>query len=142
MLASAAPPGTPDVDLLVLQSDQTVVASLQVKTRTYGADKGWHMSLKHESIVGSRLFYAFVDLEPDMPVSYIVPSAVVADMLRSSHQAWLASPGKGGRKRNDHPMRRMRPSHEFDIPGYPNGWLEQYREQWDLLKTDPGPEAG
>jgi hypothetical protein len=62
MLASLAPPGSPDVDILVLSSDQTVVASLQVKTRTYGPDQGWHMSEKHEEIVEDRLFYTFLNL--------------------------------------------------------------------------------
>ncbi len=48
MSASLAPPGTPTVDVLVLATDQSVVATVQVKTRTYGADGGWHMSEKHE----------------------------------------------------------------------------------------------
>jgi hypothetical protein len=73
MLASLAPPGTPTVDVLVLAADQSVVATVQVKTRTYGADGGWHMSAKHEHIVEPRCFYAFVDLEPDSPA----PTALI-----------------------------------------------------------------
>jgi hypothetical protein len=45
-LASLAPPGSPTVDVLVLSPDETIIASLQVKTRTYGRDQGWHMSKK------------------------------------------------------------------------------------------------
>jgi hypothetical protein len=72
MLASLAPPGTPTVDVLVLATDQSVVATVQVKTRTYGADGGWHMSEKHENIVEPRCFYAFLDLEPHPPATFIV----------------------------------------------------------------------
>ena len=41
---------------------------LQVKTRSRGADKGWHMSAKHESIRDSDLLYCFADLEPSQPI--------------------------------------------------------------------------
>jgi len=97
LLASLAPRGAPTVDVLVLSPDETVVATLQVKARTRGPDGGWPMSLKHERIVQPRCFYAFVDFEPKLPVTYIVPSKVVADVLARSHQAWLGAPGRGGR---------------------------------------------
>ena len=37
------------------------------------------MRKKHESVIQPRCFYAFVDFEPEPPVTYIVPSKVVAD---------------------------------------------------------------
>jgi hypothetical protein len=135
MLASLSPPGSPTVDVLVLAADESVIATLQVKTRTYGADKGWHMSEKHERIAEARCFYALVDLEPAPPVTYIVPSAVIADVLRRAHRAWLAKPGKHGQAHRDNPMRRVKPAHDFTVAGYPDGWLEQYPERWDLLKA-------
>ena len=135
MLASLAPPGTPTVDVLVLATDQSVVATVQVKTRTYGADGGWHMSEKHENIVEPRCFYTFVDLEPHPPATFIVPSAVVAEVLRIAHQAWLSTPGRGGRAHRDHKMRRILPSYSFEVAGYPPGWLDQYRDCWDLLNN-------
>lgn len=133
MLASLAPPGSPTVDVLVLTPDQSVIASLQVKTRTYGRDKGWHMSIKHESIAEPRLFYAFVDLEPDLPVTSIVPSSVVADVLKKAHRAWLDTPGAKGQAHKDSPFRRILPTYAEKVPGYPAGWLNEYRERWDLL---------
>jgi hypothetical protein len=133
MLASLAPPGTPTVDVLVLATDQSVVATVQVKTRTYGADGGWHMSEKHEHIVEPRCFYAFVDLEPDSPATFVVPSTVVAEVLAIAHRAWLATPGRGGRPHRDHTMRRILPSYSFEVDGYPPGWLDRYRDRWDLL---------
>lgn len=138
MLASLAPPGFPTVDVLVLAYDQSVIASLQVKTRTYGTDKGWHMSIKHESISEPRLFYAFVDLEPELPATYIVPSSVVADLLKKSHQAWLTTPGAKGQQRNDNPMRRIQPLYPDEFPGYSPDWLNEWRERWNVLMAPPG----
>jgi hypothetical protein len=138
LLASLAPAGSPTVDVLVLSPDESVIASLQVKTRTYGRDQGWHMSVKHESIVAPRLFYAFVDLEPSMPTTFIVPSGGVADVVSKSHEAWLATPGRGGQPHNPTRMRRVLPAYPHVVPGYPPGWMEQYREAWHLLKEVVG----
>lgn len=138
MLASLSPPGAPTVDVLVLAPDESVIATVQVKTRTYGTDGGWHMSVKHERIIQDRCFYAFVDLEPEVPVTFIVPSATVAEVLRASHQAWLAAPGRSGRVHRDHDMRRVRPAYPFEVRGYPPSWLEKYRERWDLLSMAVG----
>jgi len=142
MLASLAPPRSPTVDVLVLSPDESVVALLQVKTRTYGKDKGWHMSIKHETIVEPRLFYAFVDLEPAAAVTYIVPSAVVADVLKRSHIAWLTTPGAKGQQRNDNDMRRIKPTYPDPWDGYMPNWLDGWRERWDLLAVaTAGPTA-
>lgn len=136
MLASLAPPGSPDVDILVLSPDQTVVASVQVKTRTYGRDQGWHMSEKHEGIVEDRLFYAFVDLQAEPPTTYIVPSKTVAEVITRSHRLWLDTPGIGGRAHRESKFRRLRRDYSpLDILGYRGTWLEQYREQWELLNA-------
>src|SRR5262249_53969941 len=116
MLASLALPGSPTVDVLVLSIDEKVIATLQVKTRTTGPDKGWPMNEKHERFAQPRSYYAFVDLEVaegSMPVTYVVPSAEVAKMVASSHKAWLATPGVGGRAHRDNPMRRVKPAHDF-----------------------------
>jgi hypothetical protein len=71
------------------------------------------------------------------PQVFIVPCAVVQEAVRSSHAAWLAGPGRGGRVRNDSPMRRIRPSHPFPVPGFPDGWMEPYRDHWSYLQLDP-----
>lgn len=138
LLASLAPPGSPDVDILVLSPDQTVVASIQVKTRTYGRDRGWHMGKKHESIREERLFYAFVDLEAELepPTTYVVPSRTVAEIISKSHRAWLNTPGRDGKAHKDSKFRRLLPDYSpLDVPGYQGTWLKQYRESWDLLKA-------
>lgn len=136
VLATRAARNAPTVDLLAMNPDETVVASLQVKTRTTGKDGGWHMRDKHERIVMDRYFYVFVDLEPQNPICYVVPSDVVAEVLKRSHAAWLATPGRSGRKRNDNEMRRVLPAYPHAVPGFPPGWLEEYRERWELLAVD------
>jgi hypothetical protein len=141
MLASLAPPRSPTVDVLVLAPDQSVIASLQVKTRTYGTDKGWHMSEKHERIVEPRLFYAFVDLEPQLPVTYIVPSSLVAYVVEKSHEAWLCAPGKRGQQRNPTKLRRIKPTYPDEFPGYTPDWLDDWRERWDLLTASVVPST-
>lgn len=132
-MAALAPRNAPTVDLLVLHDDETASASIQVKTRTSGKDKGWHMHEKHEHIKGARLFYAFVDMEPDVPAVYLVPSAVVADVVRRSHEIWLKTPGKKGQQHNPTPLRRINPAYQCPVPGLASDWLEQYREAWDQL---------
>ena len=92
------------------------------------------MRSKHENIQSDSFFYAFVDLEPHAPNVFIIPSKVVADVLNTAHQAWLDEPGRGGKPHRDHDMRRLLPAYARDVPGYPPGWLEPYRERWDLLR--------
>jgi hypothetical protein len=124
MLASLAPPGSPTVDILVLDPNETVIATLQVKTTTVGVEHGWPMSVKNETFERLRCFYALVDLKAEIPVVYIVPSKVVAEVLRQDHKAWLAAPGSRGQPHKDNPVRRLRNE---------EGWLKAYRECWDLL---------
>jgi hypothetical protein len=91
---------------------------------------------KHEKLLHPRLFYAFLDLEPDHPITYVLPAAAVAQVLTNSHQSWLSALGARGQPHRDHPMRRLLPRYAFDVPGFPVGWLEQYRERWDYLTED------
>jgi hypothetical protein len=137
MLASLAPPGISTLDILVLSFDQRVVATVQEKTRTFGRDGGWHMSAKHEGerYVSDRHFYAFVDLETDPPTTYVIPSAVVADVLARAHAAWASAPGKGGRQRKaETTFRRIQPAYPDSSLEYPPGWMDEWRERWDLLE--------
>lgn len=131
MLASLAPRNAPGVDVLVINLERGIVATIQVKTRTAG--QGWRMHKKHEQIEDARLFYAFVDIEPDEPVVFIVPSAVVANVCAKSHQAWLVAPGRNGQPHNDTDMRMIARKYRDSWPGYVEGWLDQYQERWDLI---------
>lgn len=86
------------------------------------------MSEKHEHISGPRCFYAFVDLKvpaEHVPVTYIIPSQVVADVLKGSHETWLKTPGRGGRAHRTNPVRQVLPVYGFPMPDkYQEGWME------------------
>jgi hypothetical protein len=140
-IAAQAPRGVPNADIIVSSVDGNHLCAVQVKARQgKGADRGWHMSAKHEKMISPNLFYAFVDFvsasEP-VPVTYIVPSDVVAEALRVMHQAWLEQPGMKGQKHNDSDFRRFMPDYSKTsgsaVGEYIDGWLTPYREAWRLL---------
>ncbi|HEV2673808.1 MAG TPA: hypothetical protein VGV37_04650 [Aliidongia sp.] len=143
LIAALAPTGVPLADIIVTDDIGHRVSAIQVKTRSgKGADQGWHMKAKHEEIVSETIFYVFVDFGAatfEREAScHVVPSAVVADVLRRSHRQWLGTPGRGGRAHKDHDMRRLLP--DYDRMGLPigcgSGWLEPYRDAWPLLHGD------
>ena len=100
-IAALAPVGVPNTDIIVSDDIGDRLCAVQVKTRVEkGSDGGWHMSEKHEKIISTGLFYVFLDFGrtlTDQPVSYVVPSAVVADVVARSHAMWLSQQVKGCR---------------------------------------------
>jgi hypothetical protein len=140
-IAAHAPRGVPNADIVVSSVDGDTLCAVQVKARSgHGGDAGWHMSKKHEEIKSPRLFYAFVDFGSDfasMPTTYVVPSGIVAQVIRDMHQAWLATPGRKGQQHNDSDFRRFMPDYTINCgsnaPPYTKGWLDEYHENWHLL---------
>lgn len=135
VLASLSPSNAYLADIIAFSPSMSVGSMIQVKTRTRGRDGGWHMRERHEHIVHGRLFYVFVDLASEPYECYVVPSSVVAHVLQASHQAWLRG-GRPDRPRQDNPLRRLLPSYGDPVPGVPDGWLESYRDRWDLLTIE------
>lgn len=143
-IAALAPEGVPNTDIIVTDIEGNRQCAVQVKTRSKGSDKGWHMSQKHEGINSTTLFYCFVDMEREdnsLPVTYIIPSSVVALVLKDAHQLWLDTPGQKGKAHNDNKMRRLLPDYLRGRELSPEitkklgkGWLEQYRENWEILR--------
>jgi hypothetical protein len=140
LLAAPAPTGAPIADLIVFDPKMSVGSMVQVKTTTRRG--GWVMTVKNirEEYIHPRLFYALVDLVPPTPEVFIVPSEVVADVLRVSTQVWLASPGRRGQPHNDNAVRSLLRRYTFEVPGYPPGWLGKYLDRWEYL-TDEPPES-
>ena len=146
-IAALAPDGAPNMDILVTDENNEKLCAIQVKTRRdIGSDKGWHMKAKHETMVADDLFYVFVDVgkrPSDPTVSHILPSRAVADCLRDTHRVWLNTPGKGGQPHKDNDMRRLRPDYSNIRPNseegmniinrYSTGWLDPFREKWEIL---------
>ncbi|MBI4128321.1 MAG: hypothetical protein HY459_04635 [Parcubacteria group bacterium] len=143
-IAALAPKGVPNADIIVTDIDGNRQCAIQVKTRRSGSDKGWHMSQKHEEIISDHLFYCFVDMEAEnsLPITFVIPSAVVAAVLKESHKLWLDTPGLKGQAHNDSKIRRLRPDYLRDrelsadvMRRLGAGWMEQYREKWELLSN-------
>lgn len=83
IVAMMAPPGAPRVDLLLYDHHYSLLATVQVKTRSTKDRQGWMISRKQ--IIHKQLnhFYIFVDLDitpKGIPTSYVVPSMIVADL--------------------------------------------------------------
>ena len=140
MIAALAPAGVPDADIIVSNSLGSSLAAVQVKARSIGTLKGgWVMKAKHETIKRTLLFYAFVDFGKTLntvPQCWIMPSAAVADAIAESHSAWLKLPGLKGQEHKDTEMRSLR--HDYAYQGISHrslGWLDCYREAWDLVAT-------
>ena len=107
---------------------------IQVKTRTAnGKTLGWHMGLKHESISEKDLFYTFVNLELINPTVYVIPSRIVAKVVRDSHREWLDTPGKNGQKHNENDLRRVMNDYGPNFKTIKPGWMDKYLEAWDQL---------
>lgn len=135
IMVGQPPQGVANVDLLVLDEDAAVIKNIQVKTRSKGADGGWHMKKKHEELISPLLWYVFVDMEPESPTCHIIPSEVVAKAIRVAHETWMATPGSKGQPHKDTDMRRIRPQYPFELVDFPAGWMSPYLERWDLLRT-------
>ena len=143
MIAALAPQGVPNMDIVVTDVLGNTLSAIQVKTRrAKGADGGWHMRPKHETLVSPHLFYVFVDLGVEAAEEakyWIIPSDKVAKVIYQSHRAWLARPGKNGHVRKDSSVRRLLPDYTKaflpDLCPYPMGWLDEYSESWHRLAS-------
>ncbi len=130
LLAALAPRGARKADILVNFLDEAKKPILiQVKSRQYGSDGGWHMSEKHETQDQEDLYFCFVDFEPDTPSVHVIPARVVSKVVKLDHEIWLAQPGRNGQPHNPNPMRRIRPKSN----GMQDDWLEEYFENWSLI---------
>jgi hypothetical protein len=129
VLAAQAPRGARKADVLVNFLDGRSPALIQVKSRQFGSDGGWHMSEKHETQTEKDLYFCFVNFEPASPTVHVIPAAVVAEVIKKDHLIWLDTPGKQGQAHNPTQMRRIRPI-SF---GQEEGWMDKYLENWSQI---------
>lgn len=119
-------------DIIATSIDGLRSFSIQVKTTNEGKPH-WMLNEKSERLTAGSHFYVFVKLNGsnNRPDFYIVPSAVVADRISTSHKAWLAEPKRDGAARKDTSMRKF-----TDEQG-------EFLECWNVLKaTLDGQIAG
>lgn len=111
-----------DFDILAIDRETYKQFAIQVKTTGY-KQKVWTLNQKNENIVGDNIVYFFVSLnEMEVPEYHIVPSKIVADYVKNSHQEWLNTPGRNGQKHNDNPMRKFADAED------------KYLNNWNCLK--------
>ena len=120
-VASITLRNTRGIDILATNTDASRSVGIQVKTNQ-GPKAEWILTQKVESYYSDTLFYIFVNLKGpgQRPDFYIVPSKEVASFIQADHAAWLSTPGRGGRKHIDNPMRKFRDA-------------QKYLERWELL---------
>jgi len=125
-IASITLRNTRGVDILCSTADAGKSVGIQVKART-GMHRSWILSQKGEDYYADTLFYVFVNISQDQnqhPEFTVVPSKVVAEYIRTHHEAWLAGTKKDGGARRDSSMRKF-----SDLE-------ERYLRRWDLLGLD------
>lgn len=145
-IAGLAPENAPNSDIIATNVKGTKAAAIQVKTRRPIGSVGWTMKERHESLVGERMFYCFVDLKDDPkdpPDVYIIPSKVVASVIKETHKIWIKQPGQGGNQHNPTEFRRLRTDYSGLLnltnqqeKKYGKGWMDQYKENWSILDLD------
>ena len=124
-VASLTLRNTRGIDILASNADATKSVGIQVKTNS-GKKPHWLLSYKAEKDAAENLYYVLVNLNhKDVPGYYVVPRAVVAESVKTSHAKHLATPGKHGQQRNDSTMRA------FSI--LDPDMKKLYRNAWHLL---------
>lgn len=122
ILASITLRNSRGIDIIASSRTGSRSVSIQVKTSSGNGAK-WILTKKSEDFAADNHFYIFVLLQgvgfrPDF---YVVPSAKVAETVRTGHASWLAGSKSDGSERKDSSIRN------FSDP------VGQYREAWDLL---------
>ena len=153
LIAGTAPENTKDYDLIVLNKDGTTSFPIQVKT-TIDKKDGWILKDKHEKII-KNLIFIFVAMNSNSKDSeiYVLNSELVANLVKQSHEIWLKLPGLNGKKHQSTSMRHLMRDYskisglrkiqdkekylnksdiEF-IDKYSDGWINEYKDRWDLL---------
>lgn len=127
------PPGIRGVDIIVATAECTPLATVQVKSCS--GNGGWRMSPGHET-AHAGLFFAFVDFGRRPAEVFVVPSEVIATLVRRSHDTWLRlNPARG-----ENNIRKVQRRYGFPVEGFGDDWIERYRDAWHQL-DDYGSHA-
>jgi len=129
---------TEKYDILALSPKGRAIR-LSVKTAYKETATAFPLSAKDEDGASNDFYYAFVRLnrfkkEPDF---WIIPSKVIAPIIKRSQKIWMKTPGRKGQQHKETPMRQLSvivPNtwHKF----YPNwaGKIEQYYKNLKQLQ--------
>lgn len=109
---------------LFVQNPNGINLVVSVKTTYSNKSKFILMNEKAETLIDESLFYAFVRLNaPDgIPEFWIVPSTVVAPVIKEAYKIWLETPAKNGSVHNETSMRGFFLGSHCT---FPDDWQEQ-----------------
>ena len=121
-IASITLRNTRGIDIVATNKDAKHTITIQCKTSRNNT-KQWLLGDKSEDFHADTHFYVFVDLHGDLerPSYHVVPSATVAEKIKTGHREWLKGTTPSGKPRKDSAMRKF--SDKEDV----------YLERWDYL---------
>ncbi|MFW9971908.1 MAG: hypothetical protein ACFFDF_17095 [Candidatus Odinarchaeota archaeon] len=119
---------------LFLQNPLGTNITVSVKTTFSNTAKKIVMTEKAETLIDDYLYYAFVRLNaPDgVPDFWIVPSKIVAEVIKQNHQSWLKETSKNGKPHKDSKMRGFSLVQKH---GFPNDWEKQLESFKSNIKS-------
>lgn len=109
---------TAGIDIIV--TNPTTYKSTNIQVKTTRRNPPWLLHKKNEKSYGNKLFYVFVNMMDDKQEYYVVPSKVVANRVKKSHEKWL----KGKSTRKDSSMRKFHLS---------DSEKKKYQDNWEIL---------
>jgi hypothetical protein len=119
--ASITPRNTQRTDIIAQHLEQRITVAVQVKTMAIGSN--FTLTIRDEATSAAQNeWYILVDLRDQRPVYYVMPRNLVSAYLHLSHRLWLATPGRGGRRRGENTRRAIQPDE-----------VQSYRDRWDAL---------
>ena len=110
---------------------------LSVKARLQQEASSFTFGDKAEKYYDKDFFYAFIRLYEfkQEPEFWIIPSQRVAEIVKTSHSKWLATPGRRNQQRNDTPMRKIPLIvRGQDTQYYPANWEDELKKYYKNLK--------
>jgi hypothetical protein len=133
---------TAGIDLIASKGDRTV--TFQIKTNSHGKTD-FPMSKSNEDMVDDNLYYAFVTLKGELerPDFYVIPSNIVADYIKKTHEAFVRMPPKRESsltdeerilKRSKSTLRKFPNYIGETLPGYSDFHIDDYLDKWEILK--------
>lgn len=131
IIAALAPRNAPSFDILATNDDRTI--RIRVKTKSEEYD-GWKWMVKKDGTLFRDLhekedFTVLVNLTAETAnlEFFIMPSAMLDQMIRDDFDRWIATPGVNGRPHN--PENRLRDFRFFEHPVE----LTAHKDGWDIL---------
>jgi hypothetical protein len=150
LVAGLAPQNTENFDIVVMSKSGQFLFPVQVKTSKN--KNTWMLGKKHEASI-ENLIYILIRFSQDLNTSeiFVLDSEKISEVIKMSHQIWLKLPSKDGGKHRDTDIRNLNTDNSTLIRKVPNGhqllstkeikfienhsmgWLEKYRENWNLF---------